>query len=511
MPNIFSFLQNSAAGHPDKACIIDMEQTRSYKMVLDSAVRLAQTLRTISPDRGDRILIFLDNSFEYVAALFSVFSINAVAVPINKNTTEASLQHIVDETSPKAIISNEMIMRNFVSNLRLSDCKIVYVDQIMSAAKSAQGAMNNEAIVETEFAEDEEDAQAMILYTSGTTSKPKGVVLTHENLLANSESILQYLKLTPEDSVLATISFSYSYGNSVLLTHIKIGGMIVIENRSSYPVVILEKLKNSKVTGFSTLGSYLARLLSQEVLETEHFQNLRYITLAGERTDYTDIEKLSILAPHIEIFNMYGQTEASARLSYLEPSLLFSKRGSIGKGIPGVTLRVVTEEGRDVIVGETGQVIASGRNIMKCYWNNEAETRSAIRDGWLYTGDLAVVDEDGYIYLKGRKDDIIKYMGHRISPAEIEAVINECEVVTETAVVGMDVGGAVRINAYVVPREISSEADAIQRYREIVQLHIRKNLPPVKRPHSIEFLDMLPRTSNGKLKRSELKNQFSKE
>jgi acyl-coenzyme A synthetase/AMP-(fatty) acid ligase len=170
---------------------------------------------------------------------------------------------------------------------------------------------------------------------------------------------------------------------------------------------------------------------------------------------------------------MYGQTEASARLSYLEPDLIFKKAGSIGKGIPGVTLRVVTEDGLDAPAGEIGEIIASGENIMQGYWNNKADTKSIIKDGWLYTGDLAVTDEDGYIYVKGRKDDIIKHLGHRISPVEIEAAINSCEYVLESAVIGIENSNGKQIKAVVV---LTNSQASI----EDINAHVRKLLPAFK-------------------------------
>jgi acyl-coenzyme A synthetase/AMP-(fatty) acid ligase len=239
-------------------------------------------------------------------------------------------------------------------------------------------------------------------------------------------------------------------------------------------------------------------LLKQEALKDYHLKHLKYITFAGESTRFEDIEKLKDIAPHIIIFVMYGQTEASARLSYLEPELIFEKAGSIGKGIPGVTLRVVSNDGTDVSIGEIGEIIAYGENIMMGYWKNEAATKEVVKDGWLYTGDLAVIDEEGYIYVKGRKDDIIKHLGHRISPVEIEAAINCCDKVLESAVVGFKSNQEMQIKAFVVLKNSLTGIEEINN-------HIKKLLPAFKRPQSIEFLNELPRTANGKIKRSELR------
>ncbi len=517
MPNVFSFLVNSAEKHPQKVCIKGKDIEWTFSEVYQKALRLAGKLRSTSVKPGDRVMIYLDNSVEYAAALFAVFCVNAIAVPVNKDLSVNNLRHIYNETEPKVIMSNKLLMSRLEDNADIQGCIFLGVDFIDEAAHclykgredtgTAYGATTTEATGKVycnpvaAIPEADDSAPAMIIYTSGTTKLPKGVTLTHRNLFANTVSILQYLKLTHEDSVLATISFTYSYGSSVLMTHIKAGGTIIIENRSAYPLIVLEQLANTRVTGFSTLGSYLNRLLKQDNIRAEHFEHLHYVTLAGERTNQEDIERLSQLAPHIKIFNMYGQTEACARLSYLEPEMLQEKAGSIGRGIAGVKLRVVTEDGRDVVPGETGEVIACGANIMKGYWNNEASTREVIRDGWLYTGDLAEMDRDGYIYLKGRKDDIIKHLGHRISPSEIEAVIDTCEDVSESAVVGIYDGAMIKLKAYVVAKDKLKAPDL-----EKILLYTRKVLPPFKRPQLLELIQELPKTANGKIMRSALRN-----
>jgi acyl-CoA synthetase (AMP-forming)/AMP-acid ligase II len=479
--------------YPDKFYIIDKEKNYTYSEIYNKANVLAGLMYNAGVKSGDRVLIYLDNSAEYIAAYFGILLLNAIIVPINKNISVESIYYIIEDTSPLCIITNSVFMLRLQGKVDFKESNIIEIDKIWET----------ETIHRPDFSwtlAEDDDRPALLLYTSGTTRMPKGVTLTHKNLTANTESIVQYLRLTEEDSLLAIVNFSYSYGNSLLLTHTKVGSKIIIENKVSYPLIVLEQLYTSKASGFSTVGSYINILLKQEGLKAFHFQYLRYITFAGESTSFEDIKKLKELAPHLKIFVMYGQTEASARLSYLEPDLIFKKEGSIGKGIPGVTLKVVTEDGMEAPVGEIGEIIASGDNIMKEYWNNKEETKSVIKDGWLYTGDLAVIDEEGYIYVKGRKDDIIKYFGHRISPVEIEAAINSCENVLESAVIGIENSNGKQIKAVVVPKNSLVSM-------EDINAHVRKLLPAFKRPHIIEFINELPRTSNGKIKRSELRSQ----
>lgn len=491
MCNIFSFLQNSTRRYPDKVYIVDGEREFTYSEIYNKTNALAKFIHIKGIVKGDRILIYLDNSAEYITAFFGTLISNAIVVPINKNISIESINYIIGDTSPRYIITNGVFMKRLQDKLDFDERNIIDIDRIWED-KSTVNMDITLALTEAG------SLPALILYTSGTSRMPKGVTLTHKNLTANTESIVQYLGLTEKASILAVINFGYSYGNSIMLTHTQVGGKIIIENRVSYPLKIIEMLYDSKASGFSTVGSYINILLKQEGLKEFHLKHLQYITFAGESTSFEDIVKLNKMAPHIKIFVMYGQTEASARLSYLEPDLIHKKIGSIGKGIPGVTLRVVTENGIDAPPGQIGEIIASGENIMKGYWNNEEATRSVIKDGWLHTGDMATCDEEGFIYVKGRKDDIIKHLGHRISPVEIEAAINCSEHVLESAVIGVENSDGKQIKAYVVLKNIGASI-------EDINTHIRKLLPAFKRPQIIEFINELPRTTNGKIKRSELR------
>lgn len=491
MNNIFSFLHDSTRLYPDKIYIVDKGNEFTYSEIYNRAIAVADSIYGASLKSGERILVYLDNSAEYIAAFFAVLRVNCIVVPINKNINTENINHIIADTEPRLIITNTVFMKRLRGNVDFEERNIIDINCLWEDKPKH----NHDLIRHLTEAGSQ---PALILYTSGTTRMPIGVTLTHKNLVANTESIIQYLGLTERDSLLAVINFTYSYGNSLLLTHTKAGGKIIIENRVPFPIKVIEQIYVSQATGFSTVGSYINILLKHESLQAFHLTHLKYVTFAGEGINWGDIAKLKDIAPHLKIFVMYGQTEASPRLSYLEPDLIFEKPGSIGKGIPGVILRVVTEDGRDAPPGEIGEIIASGDNIMKGYWNNEADTKSVVKDGWLYTGDLAITDEDGYIYIKGRKDDIIKYYGHRISPAEIEAAINSCEQVLESVVTGIEYNGCTQIKAYVVLKNsIPGHPD--------INAHVRKLLPAYKRPQIIEFVNDLPRTTTGKIKRNELR------
>ena len=493
MSNIASFLLDSVEKYPENLCISTPGRAWSYSDVYQQTLLAYHILKRNGIEENDKVPVYIDNSLEYVIAYFAILLLGATLVPISK-TRNNLIQYIIDDTQAKLIVTHKNLQRKLKQTFSTSlSPKVLVLDEYESPEHDRAPSFDRTQV------KADDDKIAMILYTSGTTRDPLGVALTHKNLAANTESILAYLQLTKEDSILVTIPLAYSYGNSLLLTHLKIGGAIHLDNRASYPRTILEQIQATQVSGYSTVGSYLNLLLKQEAACHEPaFRSLRYVTFAGESVYKDDIKKLQKIAPDLQIFGMYGQTEASARLSYLPPELALSKLGSIGKGIPDVTLKVVNDRGKEVLPGEVGEIVAHGNNIMPGYWKNEEKTREVIRDGWLYTGDMATVDEEGFIYIKGRKKDIIKYLGHRISPVEIETAINTYEAILESAVVEDQSHELPQIKAYVVLKDESFEQEAFMR-------HLKKILPPYMLPHEVECIDEIPKTYNSKIRRSELR------
>lgn len=269
---------------------------------------------------NDRVGLYCENSIEYVISYFAILYLGATVVPINPLSKMDSIDYIVDGCNPKMILTSKILF-NKIKNERV-EVKSVCVKDI---------AMSDDLKIQ-DFTEGN---IAAILYTSGTSGKPKGVMLTHENLIANTESILSYLPINNLDGTLIPLSFIYSYGNSVLLTHTKVGALIYLHN-SIYPQELIKFFKSYDISGFSTVGSHLNILFKQKNFSDDVFKNLKYITLAGEKTYASDLIKLQHSNKNLKIFVMYGQTEASARLTFLQPDKLFEKMGSVGRSIKGV-------------------------------------------------------------------------------------------------------------------------------------------------------------------------------
>jgi acyl-CoA synthetase (AMP-forming)/AMP-acid ligase II len=254
------------------------------------------------------------------------------------------------------------------------------------------------------------------------------------------------------------------------------------------------------VTGFAGVPSHYAILLRKSALKKYKLSSLRYVTQAGGALSPGLIREFLEIVPHTKFYVMYGQTEATARLTYLNPAFISSKSGSIGKAIPGVDIAVVDENGHKVKDGEIGEIVAQGDNIMLGYWNAPEETDRVLRGGLLYTGDLARVDDEGFIYLVARKKEMIKSGANRISPYEIEEVVSGLPGVLECAAVGVPdeiLGETIKV--CIVKNGVSiSENDVFS--------HCKKNLAAFKMPRIIEFRESLPKTSTGKVRRAELKD-----
>lgn len=517
-------LTESAARSGETVALIQGNRRVSYGELEEMSTRVAGYLQGRLRERGERVGLFMGNSPEYAASLFAVLRAGGIAVPLGDQATARGLKNLLADFEPTVLFAEERLLPRAFEALR--DNRTVHA--VVVAGGGAQDAIcgqppdypGNPAVRMERFADilsaagpniavegiRDTDA-AMIIYTSGTTGAPKGVTLSHRNLCSNARSIVQYLKLTSEDRAMTILPFYYSYGNSLLTTHVMAGGSLVLENSFMYPNTVLEKMAQHEVTGFSGVPSTYAILLNRSNLRNYRFPKLRYITQAGGAMSPKHALELRSINPELEIYIMYGQTEATARLTYLEPSELTRKAGSIGKPIPGVRITVKREDGTVAGLGETGEIVAEGDNIMLGYWRKPEETSEVLKVDGLHTGDHARVDAEGYLYIVGRRTDFIKSGAHRIGAKEIEEILLEIEEVDEVAVVGVEdeiLGEALRACIVVKPgRELG---------RSAVMAHCKENLPPYKVPREISFLDALPKTTTGKIRKQELsgKSQVAK-
>ncbi|HKK21590.1 MAG TPA: AMP-binding protein, partial [candidate division Zixibacteria bacterium] len=343
---------------------------------------------------------------------------------------------------------------------------------------------------------------AAIFYTSGSTGQGKGVMLSHRSLVANTVGTVEYLKLTESDSVIVILPFYYIYGNSLLLTHVAVGGCLVIDNRFMYAETVLDTMQAERVTGLSGVPSNFLILLNNSTFPTREFPSLRYFTQAGGGMAPDVIRRLYETFPDKEVYIMYGQTEASPRVTWLPPDRLREKLGSVGIEVPGVKVRIIKENGEEASVGEEGEIVVGGDSVMMGYWNQPDEQQEVLKDSWLYTGDLAKRDEDGFIFIVGRRKEIIKSGGNRISVKEVEECLLTNEKIHEVAVFGVpdDIFGEAVKAVVVLKQGFESNFKEIQR-------HCRQSLAEHKIPRHVEFVEELPKYQSGKVNKLALKSR----
>jgi acyl-CoA synthetase (AMP-forming)/AMP-acid ligase II len=480
------FFENTSA--LDKVFLAGKEEI-TFNELYRSSADLSVWLRNEVGTNKNIIIISVNNLF-FIKAYLAVLKSGNTCIPLDPGSEADNFSYIAGLTKPAMIF----VTRDIQNRLPLHSYRCVTPDTL--PAFSTEGRSETIKDIRQVSANGGENDCAEIIFTSGSTGKPKGVMISHKNIIANTTSILEYLKLTPDDRMLVVLPFYYCYGLSLLHTHLRIGGSIVFNNSFIFLGTVISNLQSYECTGFAGVPSHFQILMRMsDSFKKTKFPSLKYVTQAGGKLATVFIDEFREAFPEVKFYVMYGQTEATARLSYLPPELYESKKGSMGKGIPGVELRVVNHEGEKVKPGETGEVIARGDNIMLGYYADDESTRNSLREGWLWTGDLGQVDEEGFIYLTARKNEIIKVRGKRISPKEIESVILRIPEVVDCSVEGIeDTIEGEALKATIVIKEGSAETVNA----EYVKRFCARHLTQYKVPSVYEFRKSISISPTGK-------------
>ena len=484
-----------AGGNAAAPAIFQGDKVVSYGELRAAAQRWGCLLLDRNAAPRECVGLWSENSPFFVAAYLGAIRAGCCAVPFQTESGEKSFASIVVRTGMKRLlISSRFRARVEPWAKRLG---VSLADENAALPDPPEGSLAWPAI-------DPIHDPAAIMFTSGSTGEAKGVAVSHRNIECNTRDIIDYLRLAPDDRTMAVLPFYYCYGTSLLHTHLTAGASLVLNNGFMFPEKVLDDMEQRRCTGFAGVPSTYQILLRKTRFAKRKFPALRRLQQAGGKLPNAFIREIRESFPRVEFFTMYGQTEATARLSYLPPERLRDKLGSIGKGLASTRLEVLREDGSPVGPGseEIGEIVASGDNIALGYWNDAEETRRYFRGGKLYTGDMARVDAEGFIYIVERARDFIKAMGNRVSPKEIEEVLCEMPQIVEAAVIGVpdEIWGEA-IKAYLTaagPGRITAED---------VRLHCMKQLPNFKVPQYIEFLPRLPKTVNGKIAKEELRKR----
>jgi acyl-CoA synthetase (AMP-forming)/AMP-acid ligase II len=490
-PNTSDYLLADAA--LDGVAVVEPRGSHTYGQLRSAAGKLAAELAALDLPPGSRVGVLGPNSVFWVAAYLAIIKLGHVAVPFSDKLTLDDVRRNAGIAGCAAAFADSRALRRF--SAAFDDGLTVLTEEALRSDRKPYWP---------DPAPADPDGDAVLMFTSGTTSWPKAVRVTHGNIQANTDSIITYLELRHDDRVLVILPFFYCYGASLLHTHLRRGGRVVLCNSFVFPETALDLLEREECTVLAGVPSSFQLLLRASTFAQRALPSLRLIQQAGGKLPPVLIDELLAAAPAAKLFVMYGQTEATARLSYLPPDKIQAKPGSIGRGIPGVDLRVLDEKGQQVRPGERGEIYAIGANISPGYYRDPEGSAAKFTPHGLRTGDLAVVDEDGDIFIVDRRDDFIKSWGHRVSSQEVEAAALQMERLVSTAVVGVpddEAGEAVtlfvtaRPGAEVTPAEVLAVC--------------RQHLPKHMVPRSVHVLDALPLTASGKIAKPRLREMAS--
>lgn len=502
-----NFLENSAKKYPDKTALITDEGRYTYKEIDEMADKVAGSLIEVGMGKGDRAVVFMDNNLELVVCVFGILKVGGIFMVINPTTKTEKLTYILNNSRASVFFSSGRKLKIIAAacnnapslkNVYLAGNKIPSPTALNKKAHSLAETLAG-GTVEMPLPRSIDIDLASIIYTSGSTGNPKGVMMTHHNMVSAAKSITQYLENKPEDIILNTLPISFDYGLYQVLMAFLVGATVILEKTFVYPYKVIERIIKEKVTGFPIVPTISAILFQKEEIKKKNFDHLRYITNTAASLPESHILKLREFFPDTKIYSMYGLTECK-RVSFLSPEQIDIRPTSVGKGMPNTELHIVDNNGNPLGPNEIGELVVSGSNVMKGYWELPEETAKKLRPGFnpgetvLYTGDLFKMDEEGYLYFIARKDDIIKSRGEKVGPKEVENVIYGIVGVVEVAVTGVDdpiLGQAIKASV-VLSNGSNLTEKAIKKF-------CSEHLEDFMVPKHVEFISEIPKTSSGKI------------
>ncbi|MGH2319269.1 fatty acid--CoA ligase family protein [Planococcus sp. SE5232] len=491
-----------------------MGKDTSYGEFDQAIAVFAGALKELGVEKGDHVAFLLSNTPHFLISLYATMRLGATAVPINPIYSPDEIAYIVNNSDAKVVVALDALLPLVEKAHKALPVVASYIicetdpatpekmallpEDVKGKVHSFTGMMSKSA-PHAEFTEVKAEDNAVILYTSGTTGKPKGAMLTHQNLYSNARDVGEYLQIGANDRVIATLPVFHVFALTVVVNAPLLQGATIVLVPRFNPKEVFEAIKKYEASVFAGVPTMFNFMNQLPDVDPADFASVRLAVSGGSAMP------VALLHSFEEKFNVrisegYGLSEASP-VTCFNPIDRERKAGSIGTSIINVENKVVNELGEEVAANEVGELIVRGPNVMKGYYKMPEETASAIRDGWLYTGDLARVDEEGYFYIVDRKKDMIIVGGYNVYPREVEEVLFAHPAVLEAAVVGLpDPDFGEEVNAYVVLKDPSVSVEDLKAY-------CAEHLAKYKVPRQFEVLDELPKNTTGKILRRSLKDQ----
>lgn len=521
MPTLLHhLLLHSAQYAEQRPAIVHKKITWNYGELAEQVQQQANALLGIHLKPQQRVAVFLPKQLETVSSLLAISLAGGVFVPINPVLKPAQVAYILNDCNVHILITSYSRLQHLEAVLE--NCPdlhtIVLVDNdtptLTNDTQTILGwqdflrhhsAQTMPAMIDTDM--------AAILYTSGSTGKPKGVVLSHRNLVTGAKSVCEYLQITSNDRILAVLPFSFDYGLNQLLTALLQQACCILLDYL-LPRDVLNALERHQITGLACVPPLWAQLAKLEWSASIN-KHLRYLTNSGGKMPKSVLDTIRQHVPNGQFFLMYGLTEAF-RSTYLPPDQLDSRPDSIGKAIPNADILVVRDDGSLCVAHEPGELVHRGSLVAMGYWNDAIKTAERFKPApnqlsalplteiAVWSGDTVTMDEEGYLYFVGRKDDMIKTSGYRVSPTEIEEVLYGSGMVKEAVVVGIEYGSLGQAILAVISLEYPDQYD-----ETLLIKHCQTQLPNFMQPAKIIVLPGLPKNPNGKIDRKALVQQFA--
>lgn len=515
---IHDLVGEAAATHGDTPALTYQNVTVTYAGLWHSVISFGTTLNRLGVRRGDRVAVYLDKRIETVTALFGTSAADGVFVPVNPLLRPKQVGYIVRDCSARVLVTSAE--RLALLREELQECKalehVVLAGQDPSSEPGERYTVSSWPIATDSdvFAAHAIDVDmAAILYTSGSTGQPKGVVLSHRNLIVGAESVSHYLGNTPDDVILSALPFSFDAGLSQLTTAFSVGAHVVLLNYI-LPADVVRLCARYCVTGLTGVPPFWIQI-ADENWPDEATQHLRYFANTGGKMPKATLDRLRSLFPGATPFLMYGLTEAF-RSTYLDPAEVERRPGSIGKAIPNAEILVVRPDGSVCDPGEEGELVHRGALVAMGYWNDPERTAQRFRpvparesglctdEIAVWSGDTVVRDEYGFLYFVGRNDEMIKTSGYRVSPTEIEEAAYDTGLVRDAVALGVADLKLGQHVVLVVSPAIGTRVDV-----ECLLARMRRALPLYMLPQHIEVKPGIPRSPNGKFDRALLRKELA--
>lgn len=500
---IIDLLEESVEKYRGKIAVCCDERNMTYGELYIRILKLSEELTAKGVKKGDHVALLLANSIEFILSFFAVNRCGGIIIPVYVNTGANKLVSIVNFCDIKFIISSKQYqdVYNAVTRevcLKMQSIFSVNEDGITECITLAEAPQLQEKVYESSDCSNFDDL-AVILFSSGTTGIPKGVMLSNNNITSNAKAISAYLRLSPDDKVLLVKNINHASSiTGEMLISLYNGCSLYLTGDLPTPSLILQLMRKKGITVFFAVPSILFTLVRHRDFKSSCFEKLRIMNFYGACIGCEEIKMLHEKFPRVNLIYSYGLTEASPRVTYLEGEELIKRQGSSGKAIKDIEIFIVDEAGNFQGPGSVGEIAVKGPNVMLGYYKNSELTKKVLGDGLLHTGDYGYRDEEGFLYVMGRKDNLIIQSGKNVYPEEIEKVLGSCPGIAEALVRGeSDSFLGQKITAYLVAEDESSPE-----LREVL-LRCRQNLEDYKVPREVHFVAALEKNPNGKIVRNQ--------